>query len=192
MSRWLPLATLFMLFGALCWSGCPANDDDDDSASGDDDASDDDAADDDAADDDAADDDAADDDVSDDDAGDDDVTDDSVTATVLVPPGFSDTPVSLYVGYLDGWEATETAGDGFDMDDPPIGDGVPLEIEGDQAGLAGEYIIVVVLYVEGGTPDGEGWPTEGVDYVWYTEETLGAGPIDLGNVTVQVYTGPPE
>ena len=46
-----------LLFGALMWFGCPAEDGDDDSANGDDDAADDDAGDDDAADDDAGDDD---------------------------------------------------------------------------------------------------------------------------------------
>ena len=184
---------LIALFGVLfILVGCPAGDDDD-SSSGDDEASDDDASDDDASDDDASDDDASDDDAGDDDAGDDDVADDSVIATVTVPAGFNETPVALFLGYLDGWDAEDIAGGGLEMDDPDIGDGNALEIVGDQAGLSGEYLIVVVLYVEGGTPDGEGWPTEGVDYVWYADnQTLGAGPIDLGTITAQVYSGPPE
>jgi len=182
-----------LLVGGLCWIGCPSGDDDDsgDDDVADDDAADDDDADDDAADDDAADDDAADDDVADDDAGDDDTASDAVTATVTVPAGFDAVPVSLYLGYLESWEATETAGSGLEIDDPVIGDGVPLEIEGHQDGLSGEYIIVVVVYVEGGTPDGEGWPTVGVDYAWSAEnQILGAGPIDLGTIEVVPYYPP--
>ncbi len=200
MKCWLPIATLLMLFGALAWIGCPAQDDDDssddDDATGDDDTGDDDTGDDDTGDDDTGDDDTGDDDTGDDDTGDDDTGDDDddgfpVTATVTVPGGFDDVPVSLYVGYLESWDAQGTAGDGLEIDDPVIGDGTPLDIEGDQAGLVGEYIIVVVLYVEGGTPNGEGWPTEGVDYVYSVDgQELGVGPIDLGTIEVAPYYPP--
>ena len=175
MKNWLPFVTLMMMFGALAWAGCPAQDDDD--SSDDDDAT--------------GDDDTGDDDTGDDDTGDDDDDGFPLTATVAVPAGFADVPVSLYVGYLESWGAQGTAGDGFEADDPVIGDGVALDIEGDQAGLVGEYIIVVVLYVEGGTPDGEGWPTVGVDYVYSLEgQELGVGPIELGTIEVVPYYPP--
>ena len=197
MKNWLPLAMIIMLFGALAWAGCPAQDDDDssgddDDATGDDDTGDDDTGDDDTGDDDTGDDDTGDDDTVDDDTGDDDTGGEfPITATVTVPGGFDDVPVSLYVGYLESWDAGETAGDGLDIDDPVIGDGVPLDIEGDQAGLVGEYIIVVVVYVEGGTPNGEGWPTVGVDYVYAIEaQELGVGPIELGTIEVTPYYPP--
>ncbi len=187
----LEARTLVALFGALVMlAGCPTGDDDDDA--------DDDVADDDAADDDAADDDVADDD-DDDTTTDDDVTDDDdtaepmVTATVTVPAGFDAEPVSLYVGYLDGWDAKKTSGDGLEMDDPPIGDGKPMDIVASQDGLVGEFMIVAVVYVEGGTPDGEGWPTEGVDYAWYAEDQiLGADTIDLGTILLTPYEPPPR
>ena len=173
------LRFLVALFGTLfVLSGCPSGDDDDDVAGDDDDAADDDAVGDD------------DDAVGDDDdavGDDDDASDPVVTATVTVPEGFDDVPVALFVGYLESFDEDEdpVAGHGLELDDPDIGDGNPLEIVAIQDGLAGEYIIVVVLYVEGGAPKAEGWPVEGVDHAWYAEaQTLGSGDLHLGTIEV--------
>ena len=183
---------LASLFGVLfLLSGCPSGDDDDVAADDDATADDDDATgdDDDVADDDDA---ADDDDVGDDDdmGDDDDAAGPHVTATVTVPAGFDGVPVKLYVGYLESWTAGDPVGNGLEIDHPAIADGQPLDIQAVQDGLTGDHIIVVVVYVEGGTPKGEGWPTEGVDLAWYAEaQTLGSD-IALGTIEVVPFVMP--
>jgi hypothetical protein len=187
------LRILVILFGLfLVLPSCSSDgDDDDDSGAGDDDAvgDDDDAV---GDDDDAVGDD--DDAVGDDDdavGDDDDASGPVVTATVTVPAGFDDVPVKLFVGYMDSFAEGNIEGHGLELDSPDIGDGNPLDIVAIHDDLAGEYVIVVVLYVEGGAPKGEGWPVEGVDHVWYAEgQTLGSGDIALGTIEVIPWVTP--
>lgn len=110
---------------------------------------------------------------------------DQLCATLVVPSDFAATPRSAYFGLYASL--------------PPMGPpdvmigsvpaealaaGAPLRIVHDGVDEVGDYHVFVALFVEGG---GTFQPEPGIDYQVITApRTFGAGPVDLGAITLEL------
>jgi len=114
----------------------------------------------------------------------------SLCVTVKVPDTYAGTPKKIIVGLFESLPPLgPPTGVAAIVDNPPIGAGMPYDLEAHDVMPPGDWFVYIVLYDVAG---GNFQPVADIDYVVESPDklTIGDDPLNMPAMDLALFTGP--